>query len=147
MSSIDKSSSQTRRKLPTPLVEIMDAFIAGDWGACINYFADDASLISFVDDGLQAVLETEVSPIVLNGPIPMAGYIALFGGHLAPMTYDVIAVAHNGLQIATELEWWSNAKRPLNGRTCIVWNMRPDNKVQSVFKVGWVTQSQPVADL
>ena len=123
----------------------MDAFVLGQWGASIEHFADDASLISFVDDGLQAVLETEVSPIVLNGPIAMAGYIALFGAHLAPMRYDVISVAHNGFQIATELEWWSKPERGLNGRTCIVWNLRPDGKVQSVFKVGWITPTSAPA--
>lgn len=146
MPSVDKRSAPARRKLPSPLMEIMDAFVIGNWGACIDHFPDDASLISFLDDGLQAVLETELSPIVLNGPIAMAGYIALFGAHLAPMTYDVISVTQNGFQIATELEWWSNPEKGLNGRTCIVWNMRPDNKVQSVFKVGWMTQPHmPVA--
>lgn len=139
MPSIDKNETSARKKLPSPVLEVMEAFVSGEWGAAIHHIAEDASLISFLDDRLQAVLETELSPIVLNGPIAMAGYIALFGAHLAPMSYDVISVTHNGAQIATELEWWSKPERGLNGRTCIVWTLRPDNKVQSVFKMGWMT--------
>lgn len=127
-----------RSNVPEPLLGIMEDFALGNWGANLHHFAEDASLIAFLDDALQAVLEAELSPIIINGHFGLAGYTARVSAVLGPMDYDLISVSCNGFQIATEVEWTGTVRqsgRPLKGRTCSVWILRADRKVQSLFTV------------
>lgn len=128
-------------QVPEPVLGIMRSFALGRWGENIEHFADDASLIAFLDDGLQAVLEGELSPIVLNGAIAVAGYTARVAAAFNPMSYDVISVSRNGFQVATEVEWTSKARKtgsPVTGRSCSVWTIRADHKIQSLFTASWL---------
>lgn len=132
-----------RTRLPAPLPGIMEDFALGNWGENLHHFAEDASLIAFLDDALQAVLETELSPIVLNGHLGLASYTARVGAVLGPMDYDVISVTHNGFQVATEVAWNAVVRRTIRriaGRTCSVWTLSADHKVQSLVTVSWLVE-------
>lgn len=133
----------TLAQVPEPVQGIMQSFALGRWGESVPHFADDASLVAFLDDGLQAVLESELSPIILNGAIGVAGYTARVAAAFDPMRFDLISVLRNGFQIATEVEWTSRVRKTgveVTGRSCSVWTMRADMKVQNLVTTSWLVQ-------
>lgn len=126
----------TLSRLPESLQGVMSDFSHGRWGAGLAYLAEDVCLVAFMDDALQAILEEDLSPITASGHMGMAGYTARIGAVFGPMTFDLISVVQRGRTVATEVEWSATivkTGRAIKGRSCSVWTLAPDLKVQSLF--------------